>query len=161
MSEFSLLGEWIGQQKFTLVYGGTATGAMQTLADSCLKAGGHALGIVPSELSQMPRINHANHSYELVDSLAVRKTKMMNAADVIVTGPGGLGTLDEFTDALTLKTLGRLNAKLVLHNPFDFWTPLIDLFSELHNRGAMNGDHSNHFVTTSSFQDLIENIKSR
>ncbi len=160
MSELKLFGDWIGEQSLELIYGGTATGAMQLLAESCLQKGGKVTGYIPQALADMPRLKHPQHHVKLVDSLATRKTKMIEDADIIVAAPGGLGTLDEFTDVLTLKALGQANARLFLHNPLDYWGPLLELFAELKHRGAMSDDYQSHFVLTERVQDLIERIKN-
>ena len=41
------LGQWIGTEKNTLVYGGSKTGLMGELAQNVLYAGGKVIGIEP------------------------------------------------------------------------------------------------------------------
>lgn len=161
MAEFKMLGEWLGTESIELVYGGTATGGMGVLAQACLEAGGRVRGVVPESFTELPKIEHPNHSYTLVNSLAERKDQMIQMSDVIVVAPGGLGTLDEFTDALTLKALGQVEGRIIVHNPLDYWSPFLDFLEELSHRGALPRNFRDHFATSQQFQDLIEMIKSR
>ena len=48
-------------------------------------------------------------------------------ADIIVTLPGGAGSLDEFFEVLTWAQLGLHNKPVFLLNVNGFWNPLITL----------------------------------
>ena len=41
------LGEWIGRNGHTLVYGGSKVGLMGEVADAALSAGGYVIGVEP------------------------------------------------------------------------------------------------------------------
>jgi uncharacterized protein (TIGR00730 family) len=56
-----------------------------------------------------------------------RKQQMIDRADAFVILPGGLGTLDELLEVVTLRQLGYHAKPIVVVNLGGFWDPLIGL----------------------------------
>ena len=54
-----------------------------------------------------------------------RKKLFENMSDACITAPGGIGTLDEFFEFVTLKQLGRINKAIVLLDLFGYYDPLL------------------------------------
>jgi len=97
----ALCGRGIG-----LVYGGAAVGVMGTIADAVLKAGGEAIGVIPSSLA-VKEVAHDNLSeLHVVASMHERKAMMAELADGFIALPGGWGTLEEIFEILTWAQLG-------------------------------------------------------
>ena len=57
----------------------------------------------------------------MVDTMAERKTLMEKHADVFFIAPGGIGTMDEFFQVLTLKYLKRIDVPIVVINLDGFY----------------------------------------
>ena len=57
---------------------------------------------------------------EVVGSMAERKTRMEQLADAFICLPGGVGTLEELTEVLTLQQLGTIRGPVGLVNTEDF-----------------------------------------
>ncbi len=105
-----LLGRVLAQRRLTLVYGGGSVGLMGALADAALEAGGEVVGVIPRAL-QLREVGHSRLSaLHVVSSMHERKAKMAELADAFVALPGGMGTLEEFSEILTWAQLG-LHAK--------------------------------------------------
>jgi len=119
----------------TLVYGGAQVGLMGELADSCLAVGVPIVGIIPSFLVQAEVAHRGLDDLRIVASMGERKEAMMELADVVVTLPGGLGTLDELLEVLTLNQLGRRRLPCGLLDAEDFWAPLMSLLDRAHTDG--------------------------
>ena len=45
-----LLGKFIAEKKFNLIYGGAKIGLMGEVASACLKSGGKVIGVIPKFL---------------------------------------------------------------------------------------------------------------
>ena len=58
------------------------------------------------------------------DTMAERKTLMLELAEAFIVLPGGTGTMDEFFETLALKQLGRQPKALVLLSTLDYYAPL-------------------------------------
>ncbi len=118
-----MLGTWIGKSGNTLVYGGANRGLMGALADSVLENGGKVIGVLPD----VARIQTRKHTglTECINttSMAERKAKMIELADAFVALPGGIGTLDEITDVLSLSSLDVVNGPIVLFNTYEYYEP--------------------------------------
>ncbi len=91
----------------TVVYGGGSVGMMGALADAALAEGGEVLGVIPAVLMNR-EVGHRELSrLEVVADMQVRKQRMIELSDAFLTLPGGLGTLDELFEVLTLRQLGE------------------------------------------------------
>ncbi len=119
------LGRVIGASGKKLVYGGMDAGLMGLLAINALKAGGHVTGIVPQKLKDSERILENLSDTILVQDLWDRKKRMFQAADAIISLPGGYGTLDESLEVLYWANFGLHFKPLVLVNTEGYWEHLI------------------------------------
>lgn len=108
------LGRWLASEGHELVYGGENYGLMAVLADTVVEAGGRAAGVIP-QLEPMLSCAHPRlQEYHYVRSMAERKERMIALADGFIALPGGIGTLDEFSEVLCLNAIGALDKPLVL-----------------------------------------------
>ncbi|MCX7203813.1 MAG: TIGR00730 family Rossman fold protein [Burkholderiales bacterium] len=98
-------GTAIARSGATLVYGGGSVGMMGALADAALQAGGEVIGVIPSALVAREVGHAALTRNEVVADMQVRKQRMIELSDAFLTLPGGLGTLDELFEVLTLRQL--------------------------------------------------------
>ena len=72
------------------------------------------------------------------DGLMGRKEKMFAESEAFLSLPGGIGTMDEFFEAITLRQLGLLRGQIVLLNTLDFYTPLISYLGQMAEQGFMS-----------------------
>lgn len=109
----------------TIISGGTVKGTMGVIADELHKCGGRHVGIIPRFMQELV----AQGLTEIVwtETMAERKTLMRDGADVVVALPGGIGTLDEFIETLTLRKLERWTGELYVLNQNDFYEPFRNL----------------------------------
>lgn len=119
------LGRAIGTRGWTLVYGGGNVGLMGALADGALASGGAVVGVIPHKLLERELAHRGLARLEVVDDMAQRKTRMIELADAFLTLPGGLGTLDEFFEVLTLAQIGYHSKRSVLFDQEGYWQPLL------------------------------------
>ena len=108
-----------------VVYGGGSVGLMGALADEILARRGLIRGVIPRFMVEREWVNKQVLMMDIVDSMSQRKDLMLHLGDLVLALPGGLGTLDEFLEAVTLKQLGRLNSPLLLYNPKGYFDPLM------------------------------------
>ena len=118
------LGRWIASRGHELVYGGTAMGCMESLADAVIASGGTAIGVVPQFMVDRGIMHQHLSEAIVVETMAERKTKMIELADAYIACPGGPGTLEEISEALSLAKLGKLDAPAVFFNKNGFYEPL-------------------------------------
>jgi uncharacterized protein (TIGR00730 family) len=78
-------------------------------------------------LPDVPRIQDRRHQgltqYIDTPSMAERKAKMIELADAFVALPGGIGTLDEITEVMSLSSLGIIKAPIIFYNTDGYYEP--------------------------------------
>lgn len=129
------LGTLVGDAGLRLVYGGTDTGLMATVAAAAKQAGAHVTGVTLQQFVD-DRFDH-DHCDELVvtGDLFDRKRQLVVRSNGFVALPGGFGTLDEIGDVLAGARLRLHHKPLVLLNHAGFWTPLLASFELMAHAG--------------------------
>lgn len=154
------LGQWIGQQKLTLVYGGSKAGMMELLAATVKQHGGRVIGVVPDIVRQRgmesPHCDVTIYSADLAD----RKAIMMREADVFVALPGGVGTLDEMLTAAAADTIGTARQKVYALNINHFWDPLWQVFGQMQREGFLSAATMEWLQRVDTLEELEQKLQS-
>ena len=119
------------------------------------------MGISPDFISEFEEIFECDNTV-MVDTMSERKTLMEKHADIFLIAPGGVGTMDEFFQVLTLKYLKRLTAPIVVLNLNGFYDSLINLIDDLIKQGAVTTEIHNLFDVVESIDDgkLLDLLKT-
>ena len=120
------LGRIIASNGFSLVYGAGATGCMGAVARGVKEKSGFVMGISPDFISEFEEIFDCDNTV-MVDTMAERKTLMEKHADIFFIAPGGIGTMDELFQVLTLKYLKRIDVPIVVISLDGFYDTFIAL----------------------------------
>lgn len=122
------LGKKIASRQSRLIFGGSGMGLMRIIADAVLDNEGEVLGVMPEFMKEVEwNYNRlTEEQFIWTDSMATRKSILINKADAIIALPGAVGTLEEVSEALSLKRLGRLEVPIVLINTNNFYSPLAE-----------------------------------
>lgn len=110
------LGQWIGGNGHTLVYGGSKTGLMGEIARSVLDAGGEAIGVEPQFFMDEGFQYDGLTELIVTKDMAERKGKMIELGDAFIALPGGTGTLEEIAEVMSKVSLKQLDAPCILYN---------------------------------------------
>ena len=110
----SNLGLLLAQAKIDVVYGGGGIGLMGKLADAVLENGGKITGVIPSFMKDEGWDHSAVSEMIITSDMGERKKRMFAMADAVVALPGGVGTLEELTEAMTLKQLGLYQGPIII-----------------------------------------------
>lgn len=121
------LGTRIGEAGLELVYGGGRIGLMGLIADAALHAGARVVGVIPLGLHDREVAHRGLSELIVVTDMHERKRRMFELSHGVAVLPGGLGTLDEAFEAITLRQLGLGAAPIALVNIDGFWDPLLAL----------------------------------
>jgi uncharacterized protein (TIGR00730 family) len=129
------LGELIASAGLKLIYGGGRVGLMGAVADAAMAAGGEVVGLIPARLLEREVGHRAITELVVARDMFDRKDQMIARADAFVVLPGGLGTLDELLEVVTLRQLGYHGKPIVLVNLAGYWDPLIALVDQVITHG--------------------------
>ncbi len=156
------VGRLLAEHNLTLVYGGGDVGLMGILARAVHSHDGHVVGIIPHALRSIEGV-----AYETADELIItdtmreRKALMYERADAFVALPGGIGTLEEFLEVVTLKRLGYHDRPILLVNPDGFFDNLLAFFADLEEHNFMDAVQPTLFETVSLPEELLQNSSFR
>ncbi|WP_407376602.1 TIGR00730 family Rossman fold protein [Methanobrevibacter sp.] len=131
------LGCRIAELDHTLVFGGGDTGMMGACARGVHDNGGKSLGIAPEWIGNFEPLCESCSDFIYVDSMDERKNEFLNQSDAFIISPGGIGTLDEFFEIITLKKLKQHDKKIVVLNIDHFFNKMIEMIDEMNEKGFL------------------------
>lgn len=150
-------GAGIARLGFTVMTGG-GPGMMEAANRGAKEAGGKSVGCNIS----LPKEQIGNKYLDLQFNCKyffVRKVLMFKYSYGFVILPGGIGTLDEFAEALTLiQTHKILNFPLVLMNR-GYWEPLMPLFHKMIENYMIAPGDLQYILLTDSIEDAMAHLR--
>lgn len=129
------LGRAIAGAGWRLVYGGGGIGLMGEVARAALAAGGHVTGVIPHRLDTREIALEDVTELIRTETMRERKGLMDDRSDAFVVLPGGLGTLEELLEIITLKQLGFHDRAVVVLDTRGFWKPLLGQLDRIVDEG--------------------------
>lgn len=160
--EARTLGRLIAENKYGLVYGGGNVGLMGVLARTVHENNGFVYGVIPWALK-----NREGIAYDVADELVVtetmreRKAIMYEQSQAFITLPGGLGTLEELMETLTLRQLGYHDHPIIIVNTNKFYDPLLSLFEHFNAEGVVRSSYKSLFQVVDSAEEAITWLNRR
>jgi uncharacterized protein (TIGR00730 family) len=142
---------------FTVMTGG-GPGVMEAANRGAREAGGRSVGCnVELPFEQTP--NKYLDRWVTVRYFWVRKVLLMKYSYAFIVMPGGFGTLDELTEALTLiQTRKILQFPVVLMGK-DFWAPFMAMVKTMIDEGTISAADLDLMLLTDSVADAMAHIE--
>ena len=123
-AEAEAVGRLIGENGDSIVFGGGAEGLMGACARGVSAAGGDVVGIAPRFFDEPGILYDKCSRMIFTETMRERKQRMQEESDACIVLPGGIGTLEEFFEILTLKQLGKHNRPIAVLNTNSYYAPL-------------------------------------
>ncbi len=120
------------------IFGGGQLGLMGRVADAALAAGAPVTGIIPGFLRNREQAHPGLTLETVVDDLADRKLRMMAGADAFLILPGGLGTLDELLEVMSLRQLGQHDKPIVVLDDAGYFAPFRAMLAQAVQEGFLD-----------------------
>jgi uncharacterized protein (TIGR00730 family) len=137
----SELGLLLSRAGTEVVFGGGGIGLMGKLADTIIENKGTITGVIPSFMKDQGWDHSDVNEMIITSDMGERKRQMFAMADAIVALPGGVGTLEELTEAITLKQLGLFRGPVIILNTLNFYKSLIDFFEHMVSENFLRYEH--------------------
>ncbi|MEU8157925.1 TIGR00730 family Rossman fold protein [Micromonospora sp. NPDC048986] len=153
-------GAELARRGHTLVSGGGCVGMMGALADGARSAGGRTVGVIPQSLVDLEVADLASDELLVTDSMASRKTLMIDKSDAFLTLPGGLGTLDELFEVWTTATLALHTKPMVLIDTDGFYSPLLDWLDALADQTFLKPAGRDLLTVTTTVTEALDVLES-
>jgi len=154
------IAQTLKQQGIGLVYGGGDIGLMGLMADEMLRIGGKVIGVIPQLLFDKEMAHRGLTELIVVKDMQERKAKMLELADACIALPGGIGTMDELFDALTLNQLGFHKKPCGVLNINGFYNKLQDLMEHILQEGFLKQEHSGLLLFDDNAERLVARLKN-
>jgi hypothetical protein len=152
------LGTALCERNITLVYGGSKSGTMGTLARQVLNRGGRAIGVMPKLLLEHEQAFTGLSELKIVDTLQSRKSLMAELSDGFLALPGGFGTLDEVSEMLAWSQLGIHDKPVGLLNVAGYFDSLKAFFDHMVVEGFLSGSHRARVLMAASASQLLDRM---
>lgn len=152
------LGRTLATHGYTTVYGGGRVGLMGALSRGAREAGGRVIGVIPERLVQAEVADTEITTLEVVSGMAVRKERMIELSDAFVALPGGLGTLDELFEVMTLAQIGYHAKPIYLLNQAGVFDDLLRLGQSLQRHGFVLEPHWQALRVVESLEALLAGL---
>jgi len=94
----------------------------------------------------------------VVETMHERKLQMFERSDGFVVLPGGIGTLEEFFEVLSWRTLGLHSKPIVIIDQGGYWEPLAALLRGVVDGGFAEPSHLDHVAFVSELKDVLPAI---
>ncbi|QII03667.1 TIGR00730 family Rossman fold protein (plasmid) [Rhodococcoides fascians A21d2] len=153
------LGKRLAERGSPVCYGGASIGLMGAIADSALEAGGDVIGVIPRYLTGFELRHRGLTRCHIVPTLPERKTIMFRYAHVIMVLPGGLGTMDELFEILTLVQLGLSNCLCLLVNIDNFFDHAYAMIQHFQDEGFVSESDLARVILTPSVSIAIKHVE--
>ena len=151
------MGKALARLGFTVMTGG-GPGLMEAANRGAREAGGRSVGVnIVLPFEQAP--NRYCDRIVTCRYFFVRKVLLFKYSYAFVALPGGLGTLDELNEALTL-----IQTKKILHFPVvlmgaTYWRGFLALLEDMVKAGTVSAGDLKLFLVTDSLDEAIEHIR--
>ena len=152
------LGSMIAKNHHTLIFGGGDTGMMGACANGVHDNNGKSIGIAPAWIDNFEPLCKQCSEFIYVDSMEERKKKFLEKSDIFIVSPGGIGTLDEFFEILTLKKLKQHDKTILIFNINHFYDKLLEMLNELNEQGFLYKQEE-LFKVVNSMDEIYEYLK--
>lgn len=155
------LGKLLAVRGFLCVNGGGQYGCMGGLNDGCLTHHGTVKGVIHEKFC----VDHGDHK-KIMDmevttgcNLDERKIRLMENGDVIIVLPGGVGTFDEFWDAVSCKALkmkGLTNKPICIVNLSNYYDGFVLQLRTAHAHGLLYKTVEEYFYVAVSVTEALD-----
>lgn len=159
-SEFGIaaghLGTLLAKAGIGIVYGGGGIGLMGKIADAVLANNGKVTGVIPSFMKEEGWDHNGVNDMIITRDMSERKKKMFAMSDAVVALPGGIGTIEELTEAITLKQLSLWNGPIIILNTCDYYNPLLEFIDHMVDNQFMRFQHKGIWEVVNTPEEVID-----
>ncbi len=147
------LGRLLAQNNIPIMTGG-GPGIMEAISSGAQSKQGTTLGCIMNLPNETPCTEHSYTCQYFFN----QKILLIKRAYACIIFPGGLGTIDELFELLTLIDTKRRNPIPILLVSTSFWKPLYHLIETMIEEKTINKNILNHITLVDSNSQVIQQL---
>ena len=155
------LGSLLAGNGMDIVFGGGGIGLMKKLADAAIENGGRITGVIPSFMKEEGWDYHGLNETITTTDMGERKKRMFEMADAVVALPGGMGTLEELTEAITLKQLSLFEGPILILNTLGYYNSLLEFIDHMIGCNFMRTEHRGMWEVVNTPEEVITALSKK
>lgn len=152
------VGKRVSQLGFTVMTGG-GPGLMEAANRGARDAGGRSVSCnieLPHEQGANPYVDRSITCHYFF----VRKVMLFKYSYAFVAMPGGMGTLDELTEALTLIQTKKIRNFPVVLIGVSYWAPFVAMLTEMQQHGAISPEDMKLIMVTDDVAAAMAHLEA-
>lgn len=152
------VGQRVSRLGFTVMTGG-GPGVMEAANRGAKDVGGLSVACniaLPMEQNPNPYLDR----WVTCHYFFVRKVLLFKYSYAFVVLPGGLGTLDELTEALTLIQTGKIRGFAVVLVGTSYWAPFVALLRDMIRHGTISATDLDLFLVTDDLDEAMAHLQT-
>jgi uncharacterized protein (TIGR00730 family) len=157
----SRLGTLLAKAGMDVVFGGGGIGLMGRLADAVKQNGGKITGVIPSFMEEEGWGHKGIDEMIITGDMSERKKRLFAMSDAVVAMPGGVGTLEELTEAITLKQLSLFDGPVIILNTLGFYNSLLEFFDKMVENHFLRKEHKAIWETVNTPEEVIAALSNK
>lgn len=152
------LGTVFAREGVHAIFGGGGIGLMGLFADAMLADGGKITGVIPKFMMDEGWGHDGVSDMIVTADMSERKKTIFAMSDAAVALPGGVGTLEELTEVITLKQLGQFNKPIIIINVNGFYDHLIEFFEHMFRGNFIRLEHKDIWQIVTMAEEVVPAI---
>lgn len=151
------VGRRVSRLGFTVMTGG-GPGLMEAANRGARDVGGRSVGCnieLPHEQDANPYLDR----WVTCHYFFVRKVLLFKYSYAFIALPGGLGTLDEMCEALTLIQTGKIRMFPVILIGTQYWAPFVALLRAMIEQGAVSAGDLDLLLVTDDLDEAMRHLE--
>jgi len=154
------LGSLLALDGHEIIFGGGGIGLMGILADAALAKGARVTGVIPSFMDEEGWGHKSLDNMIVTHDMNERKRTMFSLADAVVSLPGGVGTLEELTEAITLKQLSLFFGPVIILNTSGFYDNLLSFLDNMASEHFLRQEHKAIWNVVNTPAEVLQVLKN-
>lgn len=154
------LGAELARRGHTIVFGGGASGLMGATARGAKSRGGRLIGIAPKFFDEPGILDKDCDEMIFTETMSERKKAMEDMSEAFITLPGGIGTFEEFFEALTLKQLGRHAKAMAVLNTLGYYDALEAMVQRAVDERFLTADGKYLYAMFTDVGELVSYVEN-
>ena len=156
------LGRRMAKRGHRLIFGGGSNGMMGAVARGVTEENGVSVGVIPRFFQEAgAEISYDKCTeYIYTDTMNERKLFLEYTANAFIITPGGIGTFDEFFQALTLKQLGRHNKPMVIFDINGFYDEFAMALQKMVDQKFITDDCAQLCKVSQDIDEILDYIEN-